>query len=378
MFAHIFKYRIKCLLGGRADIFWTLIYPIVMAVFFSMAFSNLSNAGNFEPVDIAIVDNEEFRSDGNFKMAIGAVSDQNDDGRLFNVTITTKEDAEERLEKNMIRGYVVFDNGPRVVLKSNGIEQTILTEFMNSYTRTGSAYMTILSRHPEAHGSIASSTYKSFVRETNDFKSGADSILVSYFALISMAAMFGGFRGKADVENAQANLSPQGARMNLVPVGKLRIFAYSMLTTILIQFISLVLLIAFMAFVLNINFGSQLLPVLVTCLFASVMGVAFGAMVASLIRGNEGVRTGILVAVGIVLSAAAGMIYPDLKYVITQAAPVTAYINPANLICDSFYTLYYYGAGPRFFLNNGLLLAFSVLFTLIVYLVTRRRRYASI
>ncbi|NMA25117.1 MAG: ABC transporter permease, partial [Clostridiales bacterium] len=105
---------------------------------------------------------------------------------------------------------------------------------------------------------------------------------------------------------------------------------------------------------------------------------AFGAMVASLIRGNEGVRTGILVAVGIVLSAAAGMIYPDLKYDITQAAPITAYINPANLICDSFYTLYYYGAGPRFFLNNGLLLAFSVLFTLIVYLVTRRRRYASI
>jgi hypothetical protein len=33
---------------------------------------------------------------------------------------------------------------------------------------------------------------------------------------------------------------------------------------------------------------------------------------------------------------------------------------------------------PRFFLNNGLLLAFSVLFTLVVYLVARRQRYASL
>ncbi|NLT13370.1 MAG: ABC transporter permease, partial [Clostridiales bacterium] len=143
MFGHIFKYRIKCLFGGRAEIFWTLIYPIVMAIFFSLAFSNLSNVGHFEPFEIAVVDNGEFRKDAIFRSVLDSVSDQNSDDRLFNVVLTTKDDADARLEKNLIRGYILFDNGPRVVVKSTGMEQTILTEFMDSYLQTGSAYMTI-------------------------------------------------------------------------------------------------------------------------------------------------------------------------------------------------------------------------------------------
>lgn len=377
MFAHIFKYRLKCLLNSREEIFWTLVYPIVLAIFFSMAFSNLSNVGNFSAIEIAVVDNAEFRNDTVFKSVLDSVSDQSDSGRLFNVTLATQEDAEKSLNNKSIRGYIVFDNGPRVVVKSSGFEQTILSEFMSSYIQTGSAYQTIMSQHSQAPDTIQFSE-KSFLTESNTLKSGGDSIVVSYFALIAMAAMFGGFRGKIEVENAQANLSPQGARMNLVPVHKLKIFAFSLIATILIQYISLILLVAFMALVLQVNFGGQLIPVLVTCFFSGIMGVTFGAAVASLIKGSDGIRMGIMISVSLVLSALAGMVYPDLKYVVTQAAPVMAYINPANLISDSFYTLFYYGVGPRFYLNNALLLAFSVLFTLIVYFVTRRQKYASL
>jgi ABC-2 type transport system permease protein len=249
VFAHIFKYRIKCLFGGRAEIFWTLIYPIVLAVFFSMAFSNLSNVGNFEPVEIAVVDNEEYRNDAIFRSALESVS-QNEENRYFNVTLTTREDAEERLGNNSIRGYIILENGPRAVVKATGIEQTILTGFLDSYLQTSSAYKSILTQNPEAYGTLQNyDTDKAFVRETNGFKSGADSIVISFFGLISMAAMFGGFRGNVDVENMQANLSPQAARMNLVPVHKLKIFSCALLATILIQFVSLVLLVAFMALV---------------------------------------------------------------------------------------------------------------------------------
>jgi hypothetical protein len=200
-------------------------------------------------------------------------------------------------------------------------------EFMESYLQTGSALMKILSHNQNAYETIRYAE-ESFVRETNDYKAGADSIVVCYFALISMAAMFGSCRGKVEVENVQADLTPQGARMNMVPVHKLKIFTYSMITTILIQFISLLLLVAFMALVLGIDFGVRLLPVLVTCFFAGIMGVSFGAMVASLVRGSEGIRMGIMISVSIILSAAAGMVYPDLKHIVTQAAPAAAYLNP--------------------------------------------------
>jgi ABC-2 type transport system permease protein len=378
MFAHIFKYRLKCLLGGRAEIFWTLIYPIVLATFFSLAFSNLSKAESFKAVEIAVVDNTEFRNDQMFQSVLDSVSDESNEDSLFSVTLTTEEDAEARLDKNWIQGYIIFDNGPRIVVRSTGLQQTMLTEFMNSYLQTGSAYTAILSQQPKAHDSLQYNADKSYLEETETFGSGANSIVVSFYALISMSAMFGAFRGKVEVEYVQANLSPQGARMNLAPVHKLKIFSCSFVATILIQFISLILLVAYMALVLNISFGSQLVPVLVNCFFASIMGVTFGAMVAALVKTSEGVRLAILISISLFFSALAGMVYPSLKYIVTQAVPVMAYLNPANLISDSFYALHYYGVGSRFYLNNGLMLAFSIVFTLVVYLVTRRQKYASL
>jgi ABC-2 type transport system permease protein len=47
-------------------------------------------------------------------------------------------------------------------------------------------------------------------------------------------------------------------------------------------------------------------------------------------------------------------------------------------VSDALYALYYYGPGARFTLNILLMLAFTALFSLVVYLVTRRQKYASL
>ncbi|MNW16289.1 hypothetical protein D3C71_2150910 [compost metagenome] len=55
-----------------------------------------------------------------------------------------------------------------------------------------------------------------------------------------------------------------------------------------------------------------------------------------------------------------------------------AYINPANVISDAFYSLYYYDTYERYILNIGLLMAFSLTFYIITFLIVRRQKYASI
>jgi hypothetical protein len=40
------------------------------------------------------------------------------------------------------------------------------------------------------------------------------------------------------------------------------------------------------------------------------MGVTFGAMVASLVKGSEGIRMAVLIPVSLILSSLAGMVYP--------------------------------------------------------------------
>ena len=56
MFWHNFKYNLKILLHDYALIFWTLAFPLIMATFFNLAFSNIESSEKLEVIDIAVVE----------------------------------------------------------------------------------------------------------------------------------------------------------------------------------------------------------------------------------------------------------------------------------------------------------------------------------
>ena len=62
MFIHNFKYTLKTLFGNKILIFWTFAFPIIMATFFNLAFSNIENSEKLSIIDIAIVESEEFKN----------------------------------------------------------------------------------------------------------------------------------------------------------------------------------------------------------------------------------------------------------------------------------------------------------------------------
>ena len=379
MFGHIFKNKLKMRLRQRTEVFWTLIYPLVLAIFFSMAFSNLGGAEKFRTFDIGVVDSPEYRSNTVFISALGSVSDKaaTPDDRLFNVQLLSRDQADGALRDSKIKGYILFDNGPKIIVSSSGLDQTILKEFMDSYLQQSSAVTTALKLNPDAHSHLVIGDVKTFVKQA-ETDAGGNNTVIMYYGLISMAVMFGGFWGRREVFEIQANMSAQAARMNMTPVHKLKAFLYSMSTAFLVQIVSLIVLIAFMSLVLGVSFGSQLGPILLLCLVAGIMGVTFGAFLSALIPGSEQLRNAIMLSVSILSSVVAGMVSPNIKYIVTTAVPPLAYINPANLVSDALYSLYYYGAGSRYVLNLLLMVAFSAVFSIVVFIVTRRQKYASL
>lgn len=380
MFLHIFTNRFKCLIRDRQLVFWTLLYPLVLATLFGMAFANLSGGAGFAGIPIAVVDNAEYRSETAFQSVLDSVSDENGAAadKLFHVTLATGSQAEDSLENNRIKGYILFENGAHVVVKDSGIEQTILKEFMDSYLQIGSAYASIILKNPDAARSISYDGTKTYLKDVAPGKTAPNSTVVYFYALIAMASLFGGFWGKKEVEDIQADLTPQGARMNLAPVHKLKAFGYSLCAAVTIHFISLLLLVAYLCLALKVNFGGQLGFVIVTCFFSSIMGVLFGALICALVKGSGHIKIAVMISISMMLSFLAGLMVMSIKYTVTRAVPVLAYINPANLISDAFYSLYYYSSHRRFFINIGLLLGFSLVFYLVVFFVTRRRKYASL
>ena len=73
-----------------------------------------------------------------------------------------------------------------------------------------------------------------------------------------------------------------------------------------------------------------------------------------------------------------GMMGITMKYIIDTNIPILNKINPASMITDGFYALYYYDTFDRYFFNVISLALFSIIMIVISYMSLRRQKYDSI
>ena len=126
MFIHNFKYSLKTLFRNKELIFWTFAFPIILATFFNMAFSDIENSEKLDIINIAIIQNDDFDNNEVFKSAFEEMSDKNNKDRLFETKYTTKEEAQKLLEEEKVVGYMeLIDNKPKLTFITSGINETI-------------------------------------------------------------------------------------------------------------------------------------------------------------------------------------------------------------------------------------------------------------
>lgn len=384
MFLHNYIYRLKCIVRDKQMIFWTFLFPILLATLFNMAFSNLSSAEKFSRIKIAVVNNDEYKKSTDFIKAIESVSKPDkSDGKdnLFDIKYTSQEDADKLLEDSKIDGYIYFDNGVKLVVKKSGVNQTIIKGFLDDFKQTSSTMITIINKNPVAiqNGLLDSiSNREDFLKEASISKSAPDTVVNYFYTLIAMACLYGSFWGLKEVVAIQANLSPQGARVNMAPTHKLKVFMASIFAATTIQLAEIFILLAYLILILKVSFGSQLGYIALTCVIGTITGVTFGTCIASVIKKGEGVKVGILIGFTMMMSFLSGMMYDKMKYIISTNVPILGYLNPANLITDSFYSLYYYNTHSKFFVDIILLCGFTAVFSITTYFVLRRQKYASL
>lgn len=383
MFYHNYKYRLKCLVRDKQNVFWTLLFPILLATLFKMAFSNLTSAENFTEIKVGIVQDEEYKKNTEFIKAIESVSSSNNNTEkdLFDVQYITKDQGEKLLEDRKIEGYIYFKDGINLVVRETGINETIIKGFIDDFKQTTSTITTIISKNP---GAVEKGLFNN-VAERDDYlkevpvsKAAPDTVVNYFYSLIAMTCLYGSFCGLKEVTALQANLSSQGARVNMAPTHKMKMFIASIAAATTVQFGELIVLLGYLTLILKINFGNQLGYIALTCLVGTITGVTFGTFIAAIVKKGEGVKVGILISVSMAMTFAAGMMQDRIKYLISAKYPILANLNPASLITDCFYSLYYYNTHTKFFTDITILCGFSVVFILFTYLVLRRQKYASL
>ncbi len=103
-----------------------------------------------------------------------------------------------------------------------------------------------------------------------------------------------------------------------------------------------------------------------------------GIAVSSVFKTNENAKTGILISITMFGCFLSGMMGITMKYIIDKNVPILNKINPASMITDGFYSLYYYDTLDRYFFNIVSLIIFTAVMLLISYSSLRRQKYDSI
>jgi ABC-2 type transport system permease protein len=356
------------------------MFPIVLATLFKIAFANLSTIEVFKTINIAVVDSTYYKDNLGLKGAIEAVSKDGTD-KLFNVTVTNEKSAEELLKNSKIEGYISLNPEVTLVVKSDGLNQTVIKSFLDDYKATASAIGTIVDTNPMVdHNDLIkdATTFKQYTKEISPSKGKPDTTLNYFYALIAMACLYGGFSGLKEITDIQGDLSKRAARINMAPVHKMKMFMYSLCAAFMIQFIAILIVLSYLHFALKIDFGNQLSYILLLCFVGCATGISFGTMISALVKKSEGLKIGVLIGTTMTGSFLAGMMYANMKYIVEKSITILSYINPAALITDGFYTLYYYNDHQRFFINIFILTLLSIVFCLTTYSIIMRQKYASL
>lgn len=374
-----FKNQLKIILKNKAIIFWTLVFPIALATFFNLAFSNLNNEEKFKVIDVAIIDNENYQSNENFKSMIDELS-KTDENQIFNTLYIDISEAKDLLNNNKIVGFIEVKDNIEITVLENGINSTIMKSVIDQYLQISSTTHNIITykylNNLDTSNNDLEMNYQNYFKDTTN---GNEDVTVIYFyTLIGMVCLYGGFFGIKAVNQTEANLSKQGARVAISPTKKSTILFISLVVSFIIQYIEMLLLLLYLVFVLNVSFGNQLPYILLLTAIGCLSGVALGTFIGSVSKKSYDSKVTILTSITMILSFLAGMMVIDIKYLIEDKIPLFAKINPVSLITDGLYSLYYYSTYNRFFENIIYLVIFSVVLSVLSIMIMRRKKYDSI
>lgn len=376
MFRHIFYYRLLSGLRDKQTLFWAFLFPIILATLFSFAFADLNADEVFNQVKIAVVENEVWEQDMMFQQVIEQLSEG--ENALFSTQILSAAEAESLLQNNEIVGYIIPDSTLEVVIRYSGLRQSMLKVFADEYMQTSSTITKLMQDNPGIDVRTLMPDTSNLVVDKPASSSAPDNTFVYYYALIAMACLYGGFWGFREVTAAKANLSAQGARICVSPVSKLRQFLYAMSAAFLIHFASILVLLLYLTQIIGVNFGDQIGYILLASLIGSSLGVSIGALICVVGNHGEGVKSAILIGFSMLMSFFSGLMIADMKYIVNKSFPLLRWINPANLISDAFYSLYYYETLQRYWQNVAAMLILQLVISTAIVMIMRRQRYASI
>ena len=380
MFLHNFKFELLSGLRVKDVLIWLILFPIALGTCFKVAFSSVyENTMVFEPIKVAVVTEEEALDSEIFKETVTQV--KNGKEKLFKAKFCDRKTAQKMLKDEKVGAVIYIGDKISMTTASSGMSSTVVKAFLDQYIHSRDIIVSAMeSGNTENYQNVMkaiSDDTQSVVKK--QMTHGNTDMYIQYFYnLVAMVALYGSISGLHIAVGGQANLSALGARKNVSPTPKLIQISASLCATFVLEAICIVIAVTYTRFVLGIDYGDRLGLVYLASVIGGCLGVSLGFMVGSIGRMSENVKVALSNAVSLGLCFFSGLMDGGMKAKVELAAPWFNRINPAALLSDSLYCLNVYEDLSRFWEKVVSMVVITVILTLLGFIMTRRRRYASV
>lgn len=377
-----FKYALLRLMRNKANLFWILVFPIVLGCFFKIAFSNITASESFHTIPVAVVEGDNADATA-FHTMIEQLSGDSEDAML-SATFCDDKKARTLLEKGKVDGIFYTTDTVELAVNSDlsgaSINQSILQSLLTQYYLNRDLIVQILTTNPGNIESLVDSIGQSVDtrKEVSLTRNNTDTYDQYFYNLIAMACLYTAMGGINLAINNSANLSSLAARKTIAPAKRAALIGTELLAIILFESLLNMVSFLFIVTVLGIHMTTHLGLAMLTILISTTFSITFGMFLGCVGPKSEGGKTGLMFAVVMPLCFLSGLMMGTMRMVVEKYAPFVNRINPAALISDSFYALNNYDTLTRYTSNILTLLLMTVLFLIISILVTRRKTYASL
>lgn len=382
MFFHNVKYNLKALFKNKGLIFWSFAFPIIMATLFNMAFGNWEESEKFTSINIGIVTNEYFDNNIIAKNVFNSLSDG--DNKIFNITYASKDEVTNLLTDKKIEGIIEYTNSnPSIIINSNSVSSTIIKSVVDEIETNNTIFSDLIKSGKYASNDMEEQVNKIIERinsttiNTKDISvKKLDIAVIEYYSLLAMTCLYGGFIAMSAISNSLASASNRGKRVAISPIKKSMAILSSLCASFIVQLIGALLLLIYIN-IIGVNLHTNLISLFIITILGVLAGISIGLIVSVMINKSEDTKLGIIIAISMALSVLSGMTGVSLKYVIDSKIPFINKINPAAMITDGLYAVYYENSAR--FLNNIIsLIIFISLLIVISILYMRRKKYDNI
>ncbi len=387
MLFHNYKYAMKTLFKNKPLIFWTFAFPLILGTLFSMAFSDIEKEEQLKTIPIAIV-----KEASNQNSMITNIFEHLKTGEepMFQISYEEEKDAKALLENKKIDGYLILSEPLKLIVKENGINQTILKFVTEEIIQTEEVMKNVVALEIEDKNMLTENLYQSVYLKLEKWKEenqielvnisnkNLSYTMIEFYTLIAMTCLYGGILGLYLINQNLANQSANGKRISVSPTLKGKVIITNALAGYTVQLIGIALLFFYTICFLKIDYGENIFFIVLLTLIGCFAGLSLGIMIASVFKTNENTKTGIVIAFTMLCCFLSGMMGITMKYMVDKNIPILNQINPASMITDGFYSLYYYDTLDRYYFNIFSLCIFSILMLALSIRSLRRQTYDSI